>query len=153
ELLVHPDLEAMPLARARFKRQFDRFKSLELPWQVYEMIVERCRSHGIDFLTTSFDLEALEALAPFMPAIKIASGDLTFHPLVEGAVATGKPVILSTGMADAGEIARAAALIPALQRILLHCVSIYPLRDEQANLQEIVALKAAQPEATIGYSD
>jgi N-acetylneuraminate synthase/N,N'-diacetyllegionaminate synthase len=153
ELLVHPDLEAMPLARARFKRQFDRFKSLELPWEAYEKIVARCRARGIDFLTTPFDLEALDQLASFMPAVKIASGDLTFHPLIERAARTGKPVILSTGMADREEIGKAAALIPAAQRILLHCVSIYPLKDELANLRAIASLKVAQADAVVGYSD
>jgi N,N'-diacetyllegionaminate synthase len=153
ENLVHPDLEAMPLARARFRRQFDRFKSLELPWEVYESIVARCEKLGIDFLTTPFDLDALDRLERFMPAVKIASGDLTFHPLIECAVRTGKPIILSTGMADAGEIDKAASLIPLAQRILLHCVSIYPLKDEQANLSAITSLKAAQPEAVVGYSD
>ena len=153
ETLVHPDLEAMPLAAKHYRRQFDRFKSLELSWDVYEVIIARCAELEIDFLTTPFDIQALEQMADFMPAIKIASGDLTFHPLIESAVATGKPVILSTGMADAEEIRGAAALIPATQRVLLHCVSMYPLPGEKANLRAIPALAEAIGETVVGYSD
>lgn len=153
ETLVHPDMGAMPNAPAGFTRQFDRFKSLELPWDVYERIIAMCGELGIDFMTTPFDLEALERLAPFMPAVKVASGDLTYGRLISAAAATGKPVILSTGLATPAEIAEAAGRIPPAQRALLHCVSVYHTPDEIANLRAITSLKTAYPDSVVGYSD
>jgi len=153
ETLVHPDQEPLPIVRKHYKTQLERFRSLELPWEVYERIIGRCRELGIDFLTTPFDLEICHRFAPLMPAIKIASGDLTYHQLIRAAAATGKPVILSTGMANVEEIAAAAALVPAEQLALLHCVSVYPLPDEQANLRAITAMRRLWPAIPIGYSD
>lgn len=153
ERLVHPDMESMPLAAKRFKRQYDRFKSLELNDQDYREIIDRCGELNIDFLTTPFDVESLHALGEHMPAVKIASGDLTYYTLLDAAVAAGKPVILSTGMADMAEILDAAKRIPAAQRVLLHCVSVYPAPDRLMNLPVIPALQAAFPDTVIGYSD
>jgi len=153
ETLVHPDQEPLPIVRKSYKTQLERFRSLELPWEVYESIMSMCRNLGIDFMTSPFDLGILDQMAPHMPAVKIASGDLTYHQLIKAAVATGKPVILSTGMADLNEIHAAAALIPVAQRVLLHCVSVYPLPDDQTNLRAINALQAAFPDTLIGYSD
>lgn len=153
ETLVHPELEAMPLARKYFSRQFDRFKSLELDWAVYDRIIARCGELGIDFLTTPFDLEALDRLGPRMPAIKVASGDLTYTQLLRAAAATGKPVVVSTGMADMDEIATVPHVVPSERLALLHCVSVYPTPDDKANLGALTALARAFPGVTIGYSD
>jgi sialic acid synthase SpsE len=153
ETLVHPSLEAMPLARPRYKRQVDRFKSLELSPKAYERIVARCAELGIDFMTTPFDLDLLAWVAPHLVAVKIASGDITFHPLIRAGADTGKPVILSTGMATLAEIEAAAELVPAAQRAILHCVSLYPLPDDKAGLNAIPALAERFPDTVIGYSD
>ena len=153
ERLVHPDMESMPLAAKKFKRQYDRFKSLELNDGDYRQIVARCHDHGIDFLTTPFDLEALDVLGEHMPAVKIASGDLTYYTLIDAAVATGKPVLLSTGMADMAEIGDAAMRIPVAQRVLLHCVSVYPAPDRLMNLSAITSLAETFDDTVIGYSD
>ena len=151
--LVHPSMEAVPIARKHFKTQFERFRSLELDDEAWERLIALCGVLGIHFLTTPYDLEILARFAPRMPAIKVASGDLSYHGLIEAAAATGKPVILSTGFSDMDEIEAAAAHIPPAQRILLHCVSIYPLPDGQANLNAIVALRHAFPDSVVGYSD
>ncbi|MGB8276147.1 MAG: N-acetylneuraminate synthase family protein [Alphaproteobacteria bacterium] len=153
ESLVHPSVEPVPLVRRFYATQLERFKSLELPWSAYERIVARCRELAVDFLTTPFDLDLLARFAPLMPAVKIASGDLTYRALVEAAAATGKPVLLSTGMATLQEVGDALALVPEGRRAALHCVSIYPLPDEDANLRAIPTLAAAFPDVTIGYSD
>ncbi len=153
ESLVHPDMEAVPIARRFHKTQFERFRSLELSDEDYERLIAQCRDLGVHFLTTPYDLDILARFAPRMPAIKIASGDATYHGLIRAAAATGKPVILSTGFCDMAEVEAAAALIPPTQRALLHCVSIYPLPDGQVNLAAIPVLKAAFPDSVIGYSD
>ena len=153
ELLVHPSTEPLPLVRKSYKTQLERFKSLELDGAAYERILAMCDELGVDFITSTFDLPTLERFAPLMPAIKIASGDLTYRQLLETAARTGKPVILSTGMSNPDEVTRAASLLPHDRLALLHCVSIYPLPDELANLGAIPAMKKLWPDITIGYSD
>lgn len=153
ETLVHPKVEPVPIVRQFYATQLERFRSLELDWAVYERIIAMCAELGIDFMTTPFDREILRQVADHMPAIKIASGDLTYHALIEDAAATGKPVILSTGMSLPDEIDRAAALVPADRMGLLHCASVYPLPDERANLNAILTMAQRWPANTIGYSD
>lgn len=153
ETLVHPDMEAVPIARRFYKTQFERFRGLEFDMEVYEGLITQCETLGIDFLTTPYDIEILERFAPRMPAIKIASGDATYHGLIAAAAATGKPVILSTGFCDMAEVKAAAAVIPVPQRVLLHCVAVYPLPEEQVNLNAIPALAQAFPDSVIGFSD
>ena len=67
---------------------------------------------GLDFISAPFDLERLELLDGLdVPAIKIASGDLTFEPMVRAAARTGRPILLSTGMAEVDEIVRTVQAI------------------------------------------
>ena len=153
ESLVHPDMEAVPIARRFYKTQYERFRSLQLSDQVYARLIEQCRELGVHFMTTPYDLEILERFAPQMPAVKIASGDATYHGLIRAAAATGKPVILSTGFCNMAEVEAAAVLIPGPQRVLLHCVSIYPLPDNAVNLNAIPRLMTAFPDSVVGFSD
>ena len=153
ETLVHPSVEPLPIVKKYYDTQLARFKDLELEWEVYERIFRQCAGLGIHFLTTPFDLEILERMTPQMSAIKIASGDLTYHDLIRAAAATAKPVLLSTGMATIKEVLEASKLIPQAQRAVLHCASIYPLPDEKANLTAILTLINALPDTVIGYSD
>lgn len=115
---------------------------------------------GVMFLSTPFSLSAVELLAPLVPAFKVASGDNDFVPLLEAVAASGKPILLSTGMADLDAVARAKAVIensrpsaaaaaPGL--VLLHCVSAYPTPGAEANLAAIRTL--ATLGTPVGYSD
>jgi N-acetylneuraminate synthase/N,N'-diacetyllegionaminate synthase len=121
----------------------------------------RVRALGGLFMASAFDVDSLRAIAPQLDALKVASGDLDFHPLLQAAMRTGKPVILSTGMATLAEIdaavAAARAALPAgtdlADRLaLLHCVSLYPTEPRQANLSAIGTL-ARRYALTTGYSD
>lgn len=91
------------------RTQLDLLRSLELSRAEFSAIRERCAQRGITFLSTGFDIPELHFLVDELriPIVKIASGDLTFAPLLVAAGATGLPVILSTGMADLDEIGRA----------------------------------------------
>ena len=104
ELLVHPKQEPLPIVRKHYKNQLERFKSLELSDSNYQELIGRCKKLNIDFLTTPFDLQILDKFSVNMPAIKIASGDLTYHKLIKQASLLNKPVILSTGMSNIDEI-------------------------------------------------
>jgi N,N'-diacetyllegionaminate synthase len=144
--------------------QVDRVKQLrrfELPVAVYRDIGRRVRERGGLYMASAFDLDLLAALAPHLDAVKIASGDLDFDPLIVAAARSGKPVILSTGMGTLEEIDHAVATFRSAlpegvaleERLaLLHCVSLYPTRPEQANLLAIETLRRRFGLVT-GYSD
>jgi len=95
------------------RSQWDLLKGLELSHSDFLAIRERCAERGIVFLSTGFDLDELRFLVNELsiPMVKIASGDLTFAPMLFEAGLTGLPVILSTGMADLEEIRKALGFI------------------------------------------
>ena len=132
-------------------KKYDSFAQPE-----FEVLAAHCSAVGIDFLSTPFDLEAAEFLAPLMPAFKIASADITNIPLIRKCAAYGKPLIISTGAATLTEIARAAAEASsagASDVALLHCVLNYPTPEENAQLGFICELQRNFPQHVIGYSD
>jgi N-acetylneuraminate synthase/N,N'-diacetyllegionaminate synthase len=139
-------------------RQLARFK---LPIAVYEDIARRVKARGGLFMASAFDLDSLAAVLPSLDAVKIASGDLDFDPLIAAAARSGKPAVLSTGMATLAEVEHAVATfkaaLPAGAKLeerlaLLHCVSLYPTRPEQANLAGMETLRQRFGLVT-GYSD
>ncbi len=133
----------------------------ELPERFLAPIAERCRARRIAFGCTPFYLEAVDALAPFVDFLKIASYELLWDDLLRATARTGLPVVLSTGMATLDEVAHAAQVLVASgvrELTLLHCVSGYPAPPAEANLGAIDVLAAFDerfPEATIraGWSD
>jgi N,N'-diacetyllegionaminate synthase len=139
-------------------RQLARFK---LPMAVYEEIARLVKARGGLFMASAFDLDSLAAVLPSLDAVKIASGDLDFDPLIAAAARSGKPCVLSTGMSTLAEVEHAVATfeaaLPAGARLeerlaLLHCVSLYPTRPEQANLLGMETLRQRFGLVT-GYSD
>ncbi len=146
------------------RSQTDRIAQLEryrLPLDVFIEIGCRVRAKGGLFMASAFDLASLEAIMPHLDAVKIASGDLNFFPLLDRAAAGGKPVILSTGMATLNEIreavTRLSRVLPAGRTArdllaILHCVSLYPTPPDKANLAAIRTLRE-EFDITIGYSD
>lgn len=122
----------------------------------YVALADHCREVEIDFLSTPFDAEAVDFLAPLMSYYKIASADLTNVPLLRQVAAKGKPVILSTGASTMEEIATAIQTLQdagCKDLVLLHCVLNYPCPNRNANLKMIGGLKRAYPEMVVGYSD
>jgi N,N'-diacetyllegionaminate synthase len=115
-----------------------------------------CRQRGITFFSSCFsaaEVELLESLD--VPAYKIASMDVNHLPLLDVVASTGKPVLLSTGMATLGEIETALARLRrggAGPIALLHCVSLYPCPPAEANLRNIPMLERAFG-VPIGFSD
>jgi sialic acid synthase SpsE len=114
------------------------------------------REAGAMFLSTPFTPDVVPWLGPLVPAFKIASGDNNFTPLLEAVAATGKPILLSTGMSDMDTIKQACTTIGNVAQsgeiALLHCVSAYPTPPEQANLRAIATL-ARETGKVVGYSD
>lgn len=139
------------------RSQYELFKKYDhLNVADYQKLAEHARRCGIHFITTPFDEHFVEALAPLMPVIKVASADLTNYPLLHHIARQQKPVILSTGASTLGEVDDSVRFLKAQgvrQIALLHCVLSYPCRPEDANLGVITHLRAAFPDLIIGYSD
>lgn len=118
----------------------------ELPVSFLEPLAARCREKGVQFMCTPFYLKAVEELFPHVAAYKIASYELMWDDLLAACARTGKPVILSTGMATMPEIIHAAEVLRknnARDVTLLHCVSAYPTPVNEANLAAMQTIAEA----------
>jgi len=127
----------------------------ELPRAHLAPLAERCLKRGIQFSCTPFYLEAVEELRPFVAFYKIASYELLVTALLKACAQTGKPVVLSTGMAMMEEIESAAHTLKAAGAsdiTLLHCVSAYPTPAAEANLSAIASIREATG-CAVGWSD
>ncbi len=141
--------------------RFARLKQFQLSFDQFAELADRARAKGLKFLSTPLDLDSARFLDGIVDALKIASGDNTFWPLIEFCAGTGKPMIISTGISGRDEIQEAVDRVAAARAAkgvtgdlaLLHCIVSYPAPPEQANLGAIARLKAAFPQQTIGYSD
>ncbi len=135
--------------RHRARRQW------ELPSAFLPDLAARCRARGVQFSCTPFYLQAVEELAPHVDFYKIASYELLWDALLATCAATGKPVVLSTGMATLDEIAHAVQVLRAngcARPTLLHCTSAYPTPYADANLAAIGTLREATG-CEVGWSD
>jgi N-acetylneuraminate synthase len=124
--------------------------------QQHREVSAYCNDIGMVFFSSCFSFEEVDLLESLdVPVHKIASMDVNHLPLLEYVAHTGKPIILSTGMATLGEIGRALDVLRdngSGPIALLHCVSIYPSPPEIVNLQNIGTLQHAFG-VPVGYSD
>src|SRR6201996_2094762 len=112
-------------------------RAWELPREHLAPLAEHCLKRGILFSCTPFYVEAVEELRPFVAFYKVASYELLVTDLLEACARTGKPIVLSTGMATMDEIVAAADTLKragATDITILHCVSAYPTPAGEANL-------------------
>jgi len=136
--------------------QDDMLRRLQLDAAAFAKIADRAAARGIAFFASPFDEASVDLLVDLdVPAIKIASPDLVNLPLVAYAAATGKPLLLSTGMADMEETRTAVATAQAAgarELVVLQCTSAYPSDPEDANLSAMATL-ARELDLPIGFSD
>lgn len=162
--------------------QLDMLRKLTLRDDDYLDLQRLCRECGVDFISTPFDSDSLQFLTTkcSMPFIKVPSGEITNAPFLFDIARTGKPVVLSTGMATLGEVEKALAILSygylkacfpssylEVQRLyvsiegqnilrdkvqLLHCTTQYPASANQVNLKAMETLKSAFG-LPVGYSD
>jgi pseudaminic acid synthase len=134
----------------------DLYDEAHTPWAWHAPILARARERGLACFSTPFDESAVDFLESLdVPAYKIASFECTDLPLVRRVAATGKPLIVSTGMATLAEIdatVRAAREAGARELVLLKCTSTYPASPEHSNVRTIPALRAAFG-CEVGLSD
>jgi len=159
ELLATPDApkaEYQLQTTGTAESQLEMLRGLELSTDAHRELQAYCRERSIIFLSTPFDEEAVDLLDELgVPAFKISSGDLTNSPLLEYVAGKGKPVILSTGMAEISELIEAVSVLNSAgceNPILLHCVSNYPAEPAEANLRAMQTMRAAF-NLPVGFSD
>ena len=131
----------------------DLLERFQLSYSEHKQVAQYCKDKGILYMCTPWDSDSILALEALdVPAYKVASADLTNLPLIEGLIATKKPLILSTGMSSVEEIQITTNFLNSknAEFVLLHCNSTYPAPFHDINLNWIKKLKGIH--ALIGYS-
>jgi N,N'-diacetyllegionaminate synthase len=139
------------------ERRFVQLKRFELADDDVVALAAQARGAGIAFMSTPFDIPSVELLEPLVDALKVASGDLDFFPLLRRVAATDRPLVLSTGVSDMARINRALDEVRAIRGGLadvavLHCTSAYPAPAADARLRAIPWLAERLP-CPVGFSD
>lgn len=135
---------------------WDLIKRIEMPRDWHPKLAKYCKKKNIIFLSTPFDLEAVDELESVgMVCYKIASFEITHLPLIEKCARTKKPIIQSTGMADLNDIKIALEVIYKTGNrkvILLHCAINYPPKYEDLNLRAMDTMRG-KFKVPVGFSD
>ncbi len=135
---------------------FDLYKEAHTPWEWHSPIFKRCRERNLIAFSTPFDETAVDFLESLdVPAYKIASFENTDLPLLRRVARTGKPILVSTGMATVAEIDDCVRTVRAAGKselILLKCTSTYPASPEHSNLLTLPHLRDLF-DVQVGLSD
>lgn len=123
------------------KKLYDLYKESYTPWEWHPKLKNVAEKVGLDFFSTPFDASAVHFLEKLnIPVYKIASFEIVDFPLIHTVAKTGKPIIISTGMAKIEEIKEAVSILKktgCTELALLKCTSAYPAKPEDANLRTI----------------
>lgn len=138
------------------RRLYDLYREAHTPWEWHEALFRKGQDLGLAVFSTPFDETAVDFLEVLgAPAYKVASFEALHLPLLRRIAATGKPVLLSTGMCDLAEIGEAVETLRqggCSELLIFHCISGYPTPVEEANLSAIPRL-AAEFGVPVGLSD
>lgn len=126
-------------------------EALEFDWEQYKELQGYALSKGMTFFATAFDIPSADFLSDLgVPAVKVASGDLTNNALLERLCQTDWTIIVSTGGCDFEDVRKAEHFCDP--DAILHCTSGYPAKYEELNLRVIPTYRDAFPNAVIGWS-
>lgn len=138
------------------RKLYELYQEAMTPWEWHGTLFEQAKKLGLDCFSTPFDETAVDFLEQFDPPFhKIASFELTHHPLLKKVAQTGRPVILSTGMASLEEIEESVQVLKdngCPEIVLLKCTSSYPAPVEEANLLRMQDM-AKRFDVVVGLSD
>jgi pseudaminic acid synthase len=138
------------------RKLHDLYKEAHTPWEWHGPIIDRAQEHGMACFSTPFDDSAVDFLESLnVPAYKIASFEVTDLPLIRKVASTGKPMIISTGMAtvvEIGEAVETAVAAGCREFVLLKCTSTYPALPTNTNISTIPNMRDAF-HCEVGLSD
>jgi len=138
------------------KSQLEMIKKLELSFEDFVKLKKYCDKKEIMFLSTPFDHQSIDFLYDLVDIYKIPSGEIINYPYLKHIATKNKPIIMSTGMANLGEVEEAINTIRSVNSkakiSLLHCTTNYPTPYEEVNLKAMQTLAAAC-KLPVGYSD
>lgn len=155
---IAPKAEYQEETTGKQESQLEMCRAIHLPLSDYKGLAELCRSQGIGFMSTPFDLVSIDCLEPLgMDYWKIPSGEITNLPYLRKIARIGGKVILSTGMSTLDEVEQALRVLeengmPRKDVILLHCTTQYPAPYPSVNLRAMDALLTLGA-GGVGYSD
>jgi len=140
------------------KSVFEVYQDASIPFEWTPILKEECDRVGIDYFSSPYDFESVDMLDPYVPAYKVGSGDITWLEILQYMAQYGKPVILSTGASDIGEVQRAVHTILAInpQLVLMQCNTNYTASLENydhINLRVLNSYHSLFPELILGLSD
>lgn len=140
------------------KSVFEVYQDASIPFEWTPTLVEECNEVGIDYFSSPYDFDAVDMLDPYVPAHKIGSGDITWVEMLEHIARKGKPVILSTGASNIGDVQRAVHTILPInnQLIVLQCNTNYTASMENYDYIHLRVLNTYHtmfPEVVVGLSD
>ena len=154
-----PKADYQKTATAEEESQLEMLRRLELDEEAHKRLFAHCKEKGIVFLSTPFDLESIDLLNNLgLEIFKIPSGEITNLPYLRKLGALRKRLILSTGMADLGEVEDALDILtesgtPIENITVLHCNTEYPTPFEDVNLRAMLTIRNAFPGISVGFSD
>jgi len=139
------------------QKRFERLKKFQLKEQEFIKLAQYAKKKKLKFISTPFDIRSAIFLNRIVDCFKISSGDNNYFQLIKKVLSFKKHTIISTGLLSFNEIKKLVAFIkknkfPLSKLSLLHCVSAYPVKDDEANLNSISFLKK-KLKISIGYSD
>jgi len=140
------------------KPVYEVYKEAALPWEWTQILKTESDAIGVDYFSTPYDFEAVDMLDPLVPVFKIGSGDITWPEMLEKVAGKGKPVILSTGASDIGDVQRAIGLILPInpKLVLMQCNTNYTTSSENlkhVHLNVLLAYCTMFPDVVLGFSD
>ena len=155
DVVYAPEFLVQPRESPWGTTQGEQKHGLELGWDEYDAIDRHCRTLGIDWFGSAWDLESLHFLDQYHPPYhKIASAMLTNKMFLHSVAGLKKPVILSTGMSTTQQILDAVRIFrdANIKLVVMHCVSVYPCPDELCNIRNVEHLAGMLPDIEVGYS-
>jgi N-acetylneuraminate synthase len=134
------------------------YDAASLPFEWTPILSETCAAYGIDYFTSPYDYEAIEHVAPYVPAFKIGSGEIDWIEALEHMAGKGKPIILATGAADIADVQRAVHAILKVNRelVLMQCNTNYTASEENYDHIHLNVLRTYAtmfPDVVLGLSD
>ncbi|MFN2214407.1 MAG: N-acetylneuraminate synthase family protein, partial [Anaerolineales bacterium] len=140
------------------KSVFEVYQDASIPFEWTPILKEECDQVGIDYFSSPYDFDSVDMLDPYVPAFKIGSGDITWLEILQYMARYDKPVILSTGASDIGEVQRAVHTILAInpQLVLMQCNTNYTASLENydhINLRVLNSYRSLFPGLILGLSD